>query len=410
MTGSRSLSLRAFVIACAAYPTTLVAQTAVCNQPAADPIVHVHIAGQPFLALPSSDGCWIFVSFSPPWAGASGGVAVLRRGAGKVSLERTVPIAGTDVTGAALTHNGQMLIVTAANRAVFLDVQKLITGGGDPELGSVKENETSYYVSATVTADDHYLFLAVQNEKAITVLNLARAVSSGFGPSSVVGRIPTGASPTALSLSGHEHYLFATSESAPDALGWPPACRPEAALVPARPDHALGALLIIDEARAVSNPASAVVGTVAAGCDPVRVVLSPAGDVAYVSARGSDSLLAFDTGRLHTDPAHALRGAVHVGAAPIGLALIDGGSKVVVANSNRFHGTPDDKEFLDVIDAGRISSGGNAVIGRIPAGAFPRDIRVTSDGHTMLITNFGSRTLEIVDLRSYPLRSSPLVR
>lgn len=32
-----------------------------------------------------------------------------------------------------------------------------------------------------------------------------------------------------------------------------------------------------------------------------------------------------------------------------------------------------------------------------PTGGFPRELRLTADGHTLLVTNFFSRTVELVD-------------
>jgi hypothetical protein len=51
-----------------------------------------------------------------------------------------------------------------------------------------------------------------------------------------------------------------------------------------------------------------------------------------------------------------------------------------------------------VIDAAKVSSGAGAVVGTIPAGAFPRELRLTSDLRTLLLTNFTSSSLEIIDL------------
>ena len=39
-----------------------------------------------------------------------------------------------------------------------------------------------------------------------------------------------------------------------------------------------------------------------------------------------------------------------------------------------------------------------AIVGQIPAGAFPRELHVTQDRRTLLLTNFNSATLELVDL------------
>ena len=56
------------------------------------------------------------------------------------------------------------------------------------------------------------------------------------------------------------------------------------------------------------------------------------------------------------------------------------------------------KRLGDTVSLVRVTAGAAAVIGRIPAGAFPRELRVTADGKTLLVTNFNSRTLQLVDI------------
>ena len=63
-----------------------------------------------------------------------------------------------------------------------------------------------------------------------------------------------------------------------------------------------------------------------------------------------------------------------------------------------------DRQVLTVIDASRVGQGAAAILGNIPAGAFPRELRATADGRTLLLTNYASRTLEIIDLTRLPLQ------
>ncbi|PYM08097.1 MAG: hypothetical protein DMD82_03795 [Candidatus Rokuibacteriota bacterium] len=51
-----------------------------------------------------------------------------------------------------------------------------------------------------------------------------------------------------------------------------------------------------------------------------------------------------------------------------------------------------------MIDAANVASGAGAVIGSIPAGGFPRELRVTEDGRTLVVSNFNSNTVEFVDI------------
>jgi YVTN family beta-propeller protein len=160
----------------------------------------------------------------------------------------------------------------------------------------------------------------------------------------------------------------------------------------------------VDVARAKTDPANSVIAKIPAGCSTVRLVISPKGERAFVTARNSNALLVFDTAKLISDPAHSQIATVPVGTAPVGVAVINDGTKIVVTNSNRFGGSPADKQSLTVIDAAKIDSGAAAVIGAIPAGAFPRELRLTPDGRTLLLTNFTSNSLEIIDLTRLSLQ------
>jgi DNA-binding beta-propeller fold protein YncE len=187
-------------------------------------------------------------------------------------------------------------------------------------------------------------------------------------------------------------------------LNWPNECKREgAAATDTTPVNPQGAILIVDVARAQADPAHSLVGAVPAGCSAVRLVLSSSGDRAYVTARNSNALLVFDAAKLLADPAHARLGSIAVGIAPVGIAVIDSGRKIVVTNSNRFAGSSNDRQTLTVIDATRIGVGNSAILGSIPAGAFPREMRVTPDGTTLIVTNFASSSIEAIDLTRLPL-------
>jgi len=213
-----------------------------------------------------------------------------------------------------------------------------------------------------------------------------------------------GRAPIALTFSPDGRYLYTTSEVAPEEWDWLRSCTPEVP-VPSRPGlrRPEGAIVVVDAIKARTDPAHAVISKAPAGCSPVRLVLSPKGDVAYVTVRHNNELAAFDTEMLVSDPSHARIARVPVGTAPVGVAVVDGGRKLVVTNSNRFAGSDGDHQKLTVIDAARVSEGAGAVLGTIPAGGFPRELRVTADGRTLLVTNFLSSTLELVDLARLPL-------
>ncbi len=375
-----------------------------CNRPAQAAVSYVRLPGRPFQALPTDDGCWIFVTLLGPERGRSD-IAVLRRAGGRVDLQRVVPVA-SGAAGMVLTHDGRLLIVAAGSRLAFLDVNRLesATTSDSALVGNIGDSVPLGRVYVNVTEDDAWLFASEENAKSVAVIDLDRARSSRFRDSAIVGRIPVGRAPIAVTLSPDEAYLYVTSERF-DADGWPQSCTPEAARrpgAPVMPPVAQGAVHIVDVERATKDPRHSVVLSLPAGCSPVRLVLSPDGTRAYVTARGSDELLVFDRRLMHTAPVQALVAKVPVGASPVGVATIDDGRRIVVTNSNRFAGGADDRQSLTVIDVAKVEEGRRAVIGSIPAGAFPRELRTTSDGRTLLLTNFNSQTLEIVDLARFP--------
>jgi DNA-binding beta-propeller fold protein YncE len=315
-----------------------------------------------------------------------------------------------------LTHDGKVLIGAVDDRIVFLDTAHMISGEGDAVLGYLREPEyhgelgdmkvtTPGAVYVNVTSDDHWLFVSDEWAQRITVIDLQKAQSSGFKEVSVAGAIPTGGLPIAVTLSPDGRYLYTTAESADKKWGWPIECKPEGQDPnKSKAEFPQGAVVVIDVERAKREPANSVVAKVPSGCSAVRLAISPKGERAYVTARNADALLAFDTDKLARDPEHALIGKVPVGRSPVGVAVTDGGRKVVVANSNRFAADKNEKQNLTVIDTTRIASGAAAVIGVIPAGGFPRELRVTADGQTLLVTNFTSKTLELVDLARMPVQ------
>lgn len=387
---------------------------ALCNQSPPDAITFVDLPGHPFMPIATRDGCWIFVSLMQAKNESQPGVAILRRTGGRVSLIRVIP---TDVrpAGMVLTHDGKLLIGAADDRLVFLDVARMISGAVNAVLGYLREPEyhaqfrevkrtTPGAIYVNVTSNDALLFVSDEWAQRISVIDLEKARTSGFNTDSIIGTIPTGMAPIALTLAPDERYLYTTAEIGKEDWGWPVECKPEGRdPSTTKPEFSQGAVFVVDVPRAKTDPANAVIAKVPAGCSAVRLAISPNGDRAYVTARNSNSLLAFDTGKLLNDPEHALIGKVPVGLSPVGVAVADSGRRVFVANSNRFAAGSNEKQNLTVIDTAKIASGA-AVLGVIPAGGFPRELRVTADGQTLLVTNFTSNTLELVDLARVPLQ------
>lgn len=392
-------ALPAFALLCAAAlcACTAIAQESDCNRPASKPIELVNLPGHPFEPIPTPDGCWIFVSITQGERPSDAGIAVLQRGGGKLSLKRIVRTeAGS--TSMVLSHDGKLLIVAHQDGTLFFDTERLISGKGDPLVGNITDGPGSGSVNVATSSDDRFLLVSDERAERITVLDLARARSSGFSTNAIIGTIPTGIAPIALIFSADERYLYTTAEVADQSWGWPGKCTPEGRPADSGPLRPEGAIVVVDFARAKTDPANSVLARIPAGCSPVRLVLSPDATRAYVTARNSNAVLAFDTAKLLTDAANSRIATVPVGSSPVGIITVENGAKIIATNSNRFAGGGNDRQTLNVIDAEKIASGASAVVGSIPAGAFPRELRATSDGRTLLLTNFSSNTLEVIDL------------
>ena len=117
--------------------------------------------------------------------------------------------------------------------------------------------------------------------------------------------------------------------------------------------------------------------------------------------------MVFDASKLSSDTAHARLARVTVGTSPVGVTVFDSGRRVVLTNSNRFGGVGGgDRQSLTVVDAAQVAAGATSLVGEIPAGAFPRELRMTADGRTLIATNFNSGTVEFIDLARIALAGS----
>jgi DNA-binding beta-propeller fold protein YncE len=120
-----------------------------------------------------------------------------------------------------------------------------------------------------------------------------------------------------------------------------------------------------------------------------------------VTDRASDALLAFSAAMLRTSPARSLIAKVPVGEAPVGLALVRNGTRIVVADSNRYH-APGASSSLAVVNVAAALAGRPALLGYLRAGGFPRQMALEPAGRTLLVANYNSRQLESVNLADLP--------
>jgi DNA-binding beta-propeller fold protein YncE len=365
------LPIRLFALAAALCALPGLAWAEDCNQPAAEAVTQFPLPGRPFTALPTADGCTLFVSLTDPKASQ---IAVLSRRDGKVTQVALVPLMG-QATGMALSPDGKRLAVADGRGVTLLDAGKLIQGAADAVVATGDDGADSEAVYVAFSPDGRLIAVSDERARRITLYDVS-AVQPGQTLKSSA-RVSVANGPTGLAFSSDGQKLYAAVQIG-NAIDT--ACPPENGQ---GGPHTQGVLTVIDV------PRTKVLAEVPAGCNPVRVVLSDDGQQAYVSVRGSNALGVFDTAKLLSDRSHAMVSGFHVGQSPVGVAQARG--RVFVTNSDRFG--KNKTQTVGVIDPT-----GKALPLNIPAGGFPRELRVTADQKTLLVTNFGSGTLELVDL------------
>jgi DNA-binding beta-propeller fold protein YncE len=337
----------------------------------------------PFGVVVTADGRWSFAALPD-----NASIGVFRIGRSDLpALVRQVYLYLTgQPLGEVLTHDGRYLLAADnEDGALVISVGRAEAGQADAQVGILGNGTAgSGAIEVAVSPDDRFAFVSLEDSASIAVYNLQRALTKGFGAADLVGVIPVGTAPVGLAVSPDGQWLYATSE-----------------LARAAPASAQGTLTVISLRRAETDPAASLVATVAAGCSPVRVITSASGSVVWVTARGSDRVLGFSAARLRTDSAHSMIASVEVGEAPVGLALVDGGRRIVVADSNRFSASGA-SSILAAVDVAAALAGRPALLGYLPAGGFPREMALEPDGRTLLVSNFSSGQLEAVDVADLP--------
>jgi DNA-binding beta-propeller fold protein YncE len=160
-----------------------------------------------------------------------------------------------------------------------------------------------------------------------------------------------------------------------------------------------GTLSVVSMHGAETSPAASVVSVVDAGCSPARVIT--AGQVVWVTARDSDTLIAFSADLLRTRPSRAILAEVPVGSAPIGEQFVRGGTRIVVADTN-LHSKQNASGSLAIVSTARALARDPALLGFVPADGQPRQPAVTDGGATLLMVNQVSGLLQALPVRDLP--------
>ena len=374
-----------FLVACVcAWFAAGRAEALDCPAPATQ--ADVAVSGHPFSALPSADNCWLFVSLGKePDQGA---VAVLRNKGGVFRVEREIPLHRAGF-GAALTHDGKLLLVSGDDRTAALDVAALESGEGQPLLGEFHDGEHAGAVYVATSLDDRLLFVSDERARGISVFDLARARGDGFHSLEPIGRIPTGMAPVGLAPAPDGRWLYATSQVAPAGPDVPSICPAEDG---SERKHPQGWLLRVDIAKAAVDPAHAVAAALPAGCNPVRVAVSSSGRQLWVTARGDGKLMRYAADEWLSGARHASFESYAIGTSPVGVAIRPDGKQVWATLSHRF-AKGDEGQVVGMAFGDRA---GDAKRMSAPAPGFPRELAFLPDGRTLVVTLYEGMTVRLL--------------
>lgn len=233
--------------------------------------------------------------------------------------------------GEALSPDQRTLAVTVRDGVDLLDVSRLKRASADPLITRLGDGSAAP-TYAVIGRDSRLLFVSDERSHRISVFNLA-LVGNPHSGDVLIGHIPTALAPVGLAVSPDGKWLYATNEVAMPGSGLPDSCAPPPAMRGGY--HPVGLLLKIDIAKAATDPRRAVVGAMQAGCDPVRVAVSPSGSTLWVTARGDDALLRIPGTDLRVG-SNVRTDRYHIGTEPVGLAVRPDDKEVWVALSARF--------------------------------------------------------------------------
>ena len=296
-------------------------------------------------------------------------------------------------TGIALTHNGRHVLVTAFSSAlIVVDAAKAATGSPEAVVGVLDGAAAAgdSAIEVTTSGHDKYAFVSQEDGSRLTsgrgtieVFKLQRPATNGTVSGTYAGYLVLGYAVVGTALSPDGRTLYATSEAASS-------------------NTTQGTLSVIDVEKLKTDPSTALISNVAAGCGPVRVIVSRDNQVVWVTARESNALLAFNASKLVSDPNAALLASVQVGTSPVGLKFAGANERrILTANSNRFqYGNA--TTGLSVVEVDAAIRGEQANLGQIPTGLFPRELAISPDGTTILVTDYGSSMVQAVDVSTLP--------
>jgi serine/threonine protein kinase/DNA-binding beta-propeller fold protein YncE len=323
------------------------------------------IGGKPFDVVATSDGKYAFVS-------VGNGIDVFSLSGSTPALLRSIPVPGAD-KGMALTSDGRYLIASANSGAAILSVAAAEQGTPNAVVGTLTSPKGGGAVEVQLSMSGKYVFVSLQSSNEVAVFNLQHALASGASPSDFIGYIPVGIQPVGMSLSPDGKLLYVAALQ--------------------------GTLQVINAHKAEMHPGTSVLATVQAGCGAARVITD--GSVLWVTDRQANALVAFAADKLLSQPDKAILAVVRIGEAPLGEVLVDGGKRMLIADSN-LHGLSSATANVAVVSTAAALAGRHALLGYMPAGLVPRQFAIEPDGQTALLANDNSGQLQVIDLTKLP--------
>jgi hypothetical protein len=384
--------------------------------------------GNPTSAIETPDGRYVFVSVtnvgSPNNSGpdsAAGtrkgvvsGIQVFQDTNGKLTSAGFVPLGSTGANGLAFLRGAKTLVVGAGDAGVaFLDVDDVIHGTAKPVFAAQGKGAGTFDIAAT--PDGLYVFSAneygivAEQRGNVGVIAVEPDTNGRVSHPETVAQIPLGNVVPSLTLSADGTRLYVATELVPEksalqiaGTGNPSLTKNDCVQAKGTPARSNGFITVIDVRRAETSELAgqdAILSRTAAGCSPVRLVEAADASTIFVSARGDNSVLQFNPALLESDPDHAFQRSIPSGGdATVGLLLFDRDQLLAVANSNRFAKSSGSIAFLSVSRQAEPT-----LLQTLPAGTFPRNLSLASDGRSIFLTNYTSRSLERVTVASVPV-------
>jgi DNA-binding beta-propeller fold protein YncE len=387
---------------------------------------HYPTLGNPTSAVATRDGRYVFVSVTnvgaPNFTGsdqaagartdAVSGIQIFRRASSpplrSIGFIRS---GSTGANGLVLLKGEKTLAVGVGDAGVaFLDVQEMIHGTAKPHIAAQGDGAGTFDVVAS--ADGRFVFSSneygvVQGQRgSLGIIAVNPDAQGRVTHPQLIGQIPVGDVVPSLALSPDGSRIYIATELVPSkepppiaGAGNPILTKNDCVQKKGSPPRANGFITVIDEQRAIKGQSNAILSRVAAGCSPVRLIEAADSSVLFASARGDDVILAFAPRQLELDPEHALlRALPSGGSAPVGMRLFDHDRRLAVANSNRF---ADGNGTIAILDAAnQTATPSPSPLKVLAAGSFPRNIGVSRDGQTLYLTNYRSRSLQVVQTAS----------